>query len=244
MLELVRKIDHVYAVLDDAEAAFNFMRDDVELPVAWPYTSYGEFASGGIGLGNLNLEFVAATPGWIAQHPARLTGIAFEPALPADEALLGQLDRREIEHSPLMPTPGWTNVGLGGLGVAPFAFLCDYHFPEAKDAGRRRAALEECAGGRLAIREAAEVVVGVLSPSSAQANWQRLLDPLPADHRRWIIGSGPALRLVPHDRLEVIELKLGVDDPDVASRLWGELTADVDPLDGLPLSFTVATASA
>lgn len=241
MDQLVRKLDHVYAVLDDAEAAHRFLVDRLGLPIAWPFSSYGTFASGGVGLGNLNLEFVSAGPGEESQHPARLTGVALEPAVAADEAFLAELDRRGIEHSPLMPTPGWTNVGLACEDLGPFVFVCDYHVPAPKDALGRRALLDECGGGELRVREAAEIVLGTPNMEQSEDAWSRLLDPLePGTAERWVLGSGPALRFVSHPRMEILDLVIAVEDPEAASRRWVELAAEADPLDGLPLSFSAA----
>jgi len=235
---IVAKIDHVYAVLRDAERAHGFMVDRLRLPVAWPFSSHGSFASGGVGLGNLNLEFIAAGPGWQPLEPARLAGIAFEPAIPADDALIGHLDSLGIGHSPLMPTPGWTNVALTDDALGRFAFICDYHTSVAKDAALRQSALDACDGGRLHVRRAAEVVVGTSSLEAARQAWTRLLGDSHRDNEdTWILGTGPALRLVNHQRVEVVDLVLDVANAAEAERIWAELGDEAETLAGLPLTF-------
>lgn len=237
MTALVSRIDHVYAVLEEAEEAHRFLHEDVGLPVAWPFESYGTFASGGIALGNLNLEFLPSGPGWPARTPARITGIAFAPSRAADEQFLAELDERGVEHSPLWPTPGWTNVGIEGIGGADVRpFVCDYHFPQTKDQVFRREQLEAARGGKIRLVAARELVVGTPEPLTTAERWQRLLGPAEPDGElRWILGWGPSFRLVEHDREEVIDLVLDVASPE-AARVWAELGAE-DRLSGVPVSF-------
>ena len=54
---LAYKVDHVGVCMPGAEEAFRFCRDRLALPVAWSFAQYGAAHTGGIGLGNLNMEF-------------------------------------------------------------------------------------------------------------------------------------------------------------------------------------------
>jgi catechol 2,3-dioxygenase-like lactoylglutathione lyase family enzyme len=233
----IRKLDHVFAVLDDAPRALRFMHEVLGLPLAWPFANYGSFASGGINLGNLNLELVQAQSGRTAQHPARISGVAFEPAAPIDDAFVAGLDRRGIVHSPPMPAAAWTNIAFSNLADdGTMVFATDYHAPQAKDEALHRKPLDEAGGGRLRVLGATELVIGVVDVEAARRRWQGLLSPaVPDAAMRWALGRGPALRLVQHDQNEVLDLILEVASPD-ANRVLASLREDNDPLVGLPLS--------
>ena len=102
MSSVVARLDHVYVPFDDARAAFDVFSGELGLPVMWPFDSYGVVTSGTVVLGNLHLETLQslppsahplAPPSMTAVVPARVSGLAFEPALDVD-AVLAELDRR------------------------------------------------------------------------------------------------------------------------------------------------------
>ena len=244
-MTLLRRIDHVYVVLNDAEEAHRFLQEEVGLPVAWPFQNYGDFASGAIGLGNMNLELVSSAEDFPALHPARLVGIAFTPTADNAATFLDGLAMRGIEHSGVRPSPGWTSVSLAGEGWSDFAaFVCFYDSVdlfESDLASLRERAIEDAGGGRLGVRRVTGVVVGTADLAAAERRWRRFLAPASPDSElRWRFESGPSLRLVAHDRDEILDLILGVESGDAQAR-WAELSAD-DPLDGLPISFRVVEA--
>jgi hypothetical protein len=79
MPPIVRGIDHVFVVLDDVVGAHRTLAEELGLPVAWPVGDYGTLVSGGIGLGNANLELLRASdlsPWFARAEPARVRGIA------------------------------------------------------------------------------------------------------------------------------------------------------------------------
>jgi hypothetical protein len=99
---------------------FDVFTQHLLLPQAWPVTTNPFFTSGGIHLGNLNLELMQAGT---ENRVARWYGIAFQLApfmhsLPA-------LQERGIPHTPTQPfylvddqgwqETAWTSVFLGGL---------------------------------------------------------------------------------------------------------------------------------
>lgn len=239
---LVKKLDHVYVVLDDAEAGADFLRDQLGLPVAWPYANYGGFSSGGMGLGNLNLELIAAAPGFVAERPSRIIGVSFEPTMPIDDALVAALDEREISHLGPAPTPVWTNIGLPDLIGDTTVFATRYHSPGAADEAARRSALEKVDGGPLAIAGVAELRIGATDVDAARNRWQPLLAPaVPApgegDGLRWRLGSGPELRIVEHDEDVVLGLTLRSGARDATAAL-AAMREGNDPLAGLDLTIS------
>ena len=182
-ITIVRQIDHVYVPLDDARTAFTFLTDGLNLPEAWPFADYGVFGSGGVSLGNVNLEVLPGNnlPGGCPQHPARVTGIAFEPALEIDE-LMRAFDRRGISHTPPMPyvpvgreAPFWTNVGFD---VMEGTFVCKYHFEVAVRRKQLKNELDTRRGGALSVIEGAELVIGTRDQQRSRKRWSRLLNPV------------------------------------------------------------------
>lgn len=60
---VVVALDHVGVLAADADALFTLFAETFQLPVAWPMTDYGGFASGGVRAGTIDLEFIRAAGG-------------------------------------------------------------------------------------------------------------------------------------------------------------------------------------
>ena len=52
-IPIVRQIDHMLIVSSEAEELFSLLSDTFQLPVAWPMSDYGGFASGGVAVGGV-----------------------------------------------------------------------------------------------------------------------------------------------------------------------------------------------
>jgi hypothetical protein len=184
-------------------------------------------------LGSIKLEVIEGndvTPWSIARAPPEIQGIAFRPSAAVDDAYLADLDRRGISHTAPETferdgRPGWTNVYVTDLiGDRAGGFVCDYHLPESKDVERRRRLLADCSGGRLGVRDAAQLVISSPEPEAAGQRWQRLLGaPEPGDDLLWRLPLGPTLRVVEGDVDRVHHLDLAVRSPDEAERIWHEV---------------------
>ena len=157
---LAYKADHVGVAIAQAEPAFEFCRDQLGLPVAWQLARYGAVRSGGLGLGNLNLELLDETPLLSPRHPAAIALIAFQPAPPSVEELAATLTHRGIEYQgPITTTRGifgFTNVLVSALGV-DLTFFCTYHYPGSHDNAVRAAELAAVSGGTLGLQGVTEV---------------------------------------------------------------------------------------
>ncbi len=199
---IVRGVDHVYVPLSDAEAAYSVLTATLGLPIAWPYTPYGEFASAGVNLGNLNLEVLNDSN---VDSPTRVQGIALHPV--ATDRLVAELDHRGIAHSPTETFPPgaskdtgamWTNVTLERLSKpTTTVFTCEYHIPELYDHDSRQASLDEAGGGTLGVIGVQEIVISSPQPTEAIHQWQQLLDPIsPRGPGYWKLEHGPALRII------------------------------------------------
>ena len=58
MRALVDGVDHIFIPVADASAAFVVLTEELELPVLWPFASFGTFSSGGVSVGSIKLEVV------------------------------------------------------------------------------------------------------------------------------------------------------------------------------------------
>jgi hypothetical protein len=139
MRPLVDGVDHVYIPMTDAPDGFAVLTE-LGLPVMWPFTYFGDFASGGVSVGSIKLEVIGAngTAPWCTAHdPPRIQGIAFRPSFSVDDTYLAAVDARSIprtppERHPDARAPRWTNVYFAGLvSDTAGAFVCDDHDPRA-----------------------------------------------------------------------------------------------------------------
>ena len=242
---LVDGVDHVYVPMADAARAFAVLAGELGLPVLWPFTSCGGFASGGVSVGSIKLEVIGAdaTAPWCTPHdPPRIQGIALRPSSTVDDAYLAEVDARSIprtppEQYPDRRAPRWTNVYFRDLvSDLAGAFVCDYHLPRPRDVDLRRRLLAECAGGRLGVLDADELVIATRNVEDARVRWQRLLDPLqPAAPASWHPVVGPAITVVPRDEERVDHLALAVRSAARARAVWHGVADGA--LRGFPLRF-------
>jgi hypothetical protein len=207
---VVRQIDHVRIASSEARELFELLSVTLRLPVVWPMSDYGAFASGGVAVGNVNLEIVkdAATAGDAAK--SRWTGFALEPT-PLGTCLR-ELDARGIPHGAAAPFRKWE---LGQLPITLWktvslptvssdaceVFLCEYAADVAVRRQRLLKELESRDGGPLGIRSVREIVLGSRDVARARAAWQKLLDPTEGTAAGvWPVGGGPAIRVVQADK--------------------------------------------
>ncbi len=109
-------------------------------------------------------------------------------------------------------------IGLGEIDsllfdrIFPYGtiFLCEFNptfwkIPEERP--KKQALLQAKHGGSLGLEDVQNLIVGVTDPEGAQAQWQRLLAPLePSREEMWQFKEGPAIRLVPHQRDEILAM--------------------------------------
>lgn len=201
-------VDHFFAVSSDPASLFRVFRDNFGLPVAWPFQSYGGFASGGLSLGNTVLEFATwETPNGEALK-TEWKMLAFEPTADT-ETVIAELRRREVAHSEPdvstyrdadgKETVGWISTGLSGAGLSDIVFVCDY---KARNmvANMHQRGSEELArarGGPLGVRRLKAIEVGVTDLEVARLEWLKLID-LPGQHQGDVFhfGAGPSVHLV------------------------------------------------
>ena len=207
---LIRQIDHVLVSSAEGKTLFTLLSDTLQLPVAWPWADYGGFASGGISLGNVNLEIFQDSKRDRAGRTSSLLGFALEPGplrttLPALDAL-GITRGKPVPFRSRQPDGSnairWTTVSLPFVSSeAVNIFLCEY----THDVPARRRELQDQlrsrSGGPLTLLQVREVVYGASQSQRMQERWQTLLKPVTAASTgAWPIGPGPALRVVAAER--------------------------------------------
>lgn len=205
---LLMKVEHFYLVSDDSERLFQLFRDEFQLPVVWPFKSYGGFAGGGLSLGNVVMEFVTEKSVDGAAARTEFKGIAFEPTGDTDAAVT-ELKRRRIAYGEPEPYKyiqdgqervGWVTIELKGIPpVNAYVFICDYKQREQVAEGRSRASRELAGrgGGPLGVTSLREIVLGVKSVKEAAWDWGKMVNS-PADSTATVFsfGHGPRIRLV------------------------------------------------
>jgi hypothetical protein len=186
---LAYKVDHVGVLLPGAQAAFEFCLAQLGLPEAWAFTSDG--GTGGVGLGNLNLEWLewgkAAEP---VHQRAAIRLVCFQPAPHSIPLLTDALNRRGVPYD---GPRSWGSDAIGFTRVVPhidigleWVFFGPYHYPGLHDNAVRSAELTAVEGGRLGLRGVTEL----------RAAWNRdacaaiLGEP---DQNRWKFDTGPDL---------------------------------------------------
>jgi hypothetical protein len=219
---LLARVDHFFATSAQAEAHFNFFRDIIGLAVAWPYKSYGNFASGGLSLGNTVLEMVTWAVGEGETLQTEWKSLAFEP-VGDTEAAVAELNHRGISHSAPDVTRykdstgtdavGWINTDLTGLSPSGAVFICDY--PDRKAIHEvHRVAHDDLArrhGGPLGVIAVKEIVLGVTDLARASVQWRSLVaSPSQESDGLFSFGDGPGIRLVQADKDGMREIVVGV----------------------------------
>lgn len=134
-------------------------------------------------------------------------------------------------------------IGLGAIDSLIFdrvcpngtVFLCEYNpsfWSIPQERAKKKAQLQEKHGGSLGLVEVRELIVGVTDLEKSRGQWQRLFAPLvPTGEDEWQFKEGPALRLVPHERDEVVAMTWKVGSLERAQALLqargmiGEATA-------------------
>jgi hypothetical protein len=152
---------------------------------------------------------------------------------------------------------------LGGALTArtasahPFCFLCEFH---SFDVAASRTVVEEelgrRGGGPLGLVRTRELIVSARDAASEEERWQRLLDPVqPSQPGRWVLGDGPAIRLVEGAKDGIRAVVWEVHSTDRAAdwlrgQGWlgeerdGELSIAPEPLQGLDVRLTDADSGA
>jgi len=216
---------HVVSIHVRDQAAFDsvflFLQDVLQLPRVYGEPSKPENKEqrlyAGFSVGNAYLEpcgpYSNDAP-FSSNCPARFVGLTFSPGRSlADSAV--ELGLRNFEHSDV----------LGGGGLPKFVFLYDSLLTSKRQAvslweiqntndsvnlGFLSDSLQKTKGGALGVKRLQEVWIGYPGEANLAA-WNKFLRPCRRESDIWLVGNGPALRLVPskESQLESIVLQVG-----------------------------------
>lgn len=225
----VKRIDHILMTPEDPRGLFDFMTQELKLPIAWAFREYEGFASGGVFFGNVNLEALVMNQNNISS-PSRIAGVAFEPAGPT-AGVIEELRRRQITHGdPRTYEFGpeqskikmWTTTILHDFLPGSVVFICEYHpglFNPPAWRNTLQKKLEEVKGGPLGIEYVKELALRVKDKEKAIQKWQNLLSPyLFSPDGCFAIGDGPRIRMVESDKDYIHSIIIKVKSLDNARK--------------------------
>jgi hypothetical protein len=218
-------VDRVLIESGDPKTLFDFLAATLQLPEAWPFAENQGYVSGGLGVGNVNLEIYryARQKDAEARKPAvaHFAGLALEP-YPLSDAL-PVLSGRGIPYGTPEPyisilpdgSKGviWTTVPLPSFSKSGMSvFLYEYSTAflnldvRRKQLGNR---LTLNNGGPLGIQSVFEIAIGTANFEAGKAAWRRLLgEPVPSGN--WSVGAGPAIRLVPGAEPRILKIVIRI----------------------------------
>lgn len=246
---IVRQVDHIIVRVDtvaDAKALWSLFSEKLNLPIAWPPADYKGFFSGGVSLGNVNLEFAHDSDEPGPPHPrdngvasAKFSGLGLEPE-PLPQAI-AELERLRVRHG----TPDsyqkedesgnrstlWTTVYLDELSKKDMnIFLCEYaqdlflmSNPPRRDTEENRRylkdQLKQRGGGPIGIDSVKEIVIETSDYEATLRTWEKLLGLNAADSRGELHPTGgPAIQLTPSRRNGIQSIVVRVANLERARR--------------------------
>jgi len=208
---IVTDLNHVTTVTTETKAQklYNSLIA-LKLPSAWPFASYGAISSGGVRLGNVNVELGAGT-----SHYAGNQFVTFQP--PALTGLTAELDARGIKHGPPTPISAGSELLYTLVELPTYsqvnrltAQFCVYNFPNGRPS---RVAPPNRAG----IVNVSRVVINAKNPSS----WKKLFAPsAPSASDTYRLPGGPLVQLQLSSGNSVSALDVRVKNVAAAARAF------------------------
>jgi hypothetical protein len=216
---VVTDLNHVTTITSEkkAERLYNGLRS-LGLPSAWKFAEYGPISSGGIRIGNLNVELGSGITPKAGNQFA-----TFEP--PSLKGLTARLDARGIKHGKPIPTKAgsqllYTRVVLPSYSQVDRLTVqfCAYAFPTGKPTVKAPA-------NRAGLVNVPRVVLNTKRPNS----WAKLFAPVKPRGNTYRLPSGPLVQLNKSKANSIARLDLRVKSVSRAAR---ELRAVGIPVNG------------
>lgn len=230
--QIVERVDHILLMpgAKNARALFDFFSGDLGLPVAWPYKSFGEFASGAVYFGNVSVEIIQMD-GKI-DGGSKIAGIAFEPSVKT-EAVISALKNKKIPYEGPVPfeiNMGtskknlWTSTYLKDILPGSQVFFCEYHMINPPDERKKlNDKFAACGGGSLKIKKIREIVIAHKNLASSVPKWNELAGPAAANAEfRLAFKEGPAIKFIAGKNDSIISLIVEADSPDKIEQVLKE----------------------
>ncbi|QNA45347.1 hypothetical protein [Lacibacter sediminis] len=199
----VNKIEHFFASSPKAETLFQFFSQQLELPVVWKYQTWGDFASGGVTLGNVAFELVT----FKGADTTSFNGIALEPTYHMEE-FQKDLDKVGIAHDTIDNSNVSTDSSGTLRGWSLFTpkdvlpneanlFVCDYKERQRIIDNRKKASDKLLAtnGGGLGVVSLKEIVVSTTDFKKYDEQFAKLPGVKKVKNGLFSFSDGPDLRL-------------------------------------------------
>lgn len=223
----VKRIDHILLTPENPRGLYDFLTNELKLPVAWAFREYEGFASGGVFFGNVNCEALVMNRDSLLT-PSKIAGIAFEPEESTGHAV-DELKQRQIAYDePRTYEFGqgqskikmWTTTVLKDFLPGSVVFICEYHpglFNPPAWRNTLQKKLKEIKGGPLGIEYVKELELRVKDKKKAIQKWRNFLDPHVFSSDGCIsVGGGPKLCIVDSDKDYIHAIKIKVKSLDHA----------------------------
>ena len=199
----ITRVDHFYAESGAMDVLLGFLKDDLDLPEAWPDQDYGAFATGAVSLGNVTFEVLRfGEP--TGSGAARFAGIALEPEGDT-RSLLEWLAPRGIDHGTPQPFPPegpafFETTALPALiPEGAEVFVCDYKDRQLilRSQAENRAILAGRNGGPLGLLGVEELLVESTDLTRSLEAWSALVARTHAAGDQVLVefDSGPRIRI-------------------------------------------------
>jgi hypothetical protein len=199
----INGIDHFFVSSPKAEKLFKFFKEELRLPVAWDYKTWGSFSSGAVSLGNVSFEFVFFDSVKITKFDA----IALEARQSTEDFIL-VLDSSKVVHDTIEYNTytkkngsigGWSTLTLRNLLPENAGlFICDYKERDQVLIAitRDSAELIKQKGGSLGIICLKEIVVGSLDPINNKKELSKLPGVIRDETEVYNFKKGASIRLI------------------------------------------------
>lgn len=194
----VEKIDHILLIPDNSKELFDLFVNTFGLFVAWPYQDFGGFYSGGVNVGNVNLEMLFFED----YNFNGIFGLAFEPTVQTLDVKKGLEDRGIICGEPDTYDPRWTSLDITNILQERAIFFCEFHILTNSTFN---------SNNPMQIEKANEITINVANYKEALDYWGTLFEPVkPSPIGYWELGSGPAIKLQEGKKDEIVSIQLKV----------------------------------
>ena len=212
----VSGIDHVTTTLPvaDATALADLLTERLHLVRAWDWANYGDFASGGWRIGNVNLEVIGVAPD--SPMAPYLSDRFVTLAPTSTNGLVEELGRRGLACAPQAPQLDghgkelYTCYELTDLSDRFVAQLCAYAMGTMGADGESRA-------NPAGLRHVTDVRIGSRDVMHARSRWGSLLAPVSADpNGTFRPATGPTVTVEQAGDDDVLGFTIEVDDIDHA----------------------------
>jgi PKD repeat protein len=230
----MKQVDHLMVQVPEPEQVYTLFSRDLGLPVAWPMVDYGEFSTGGVTFGNVNMELLNGSEEMRQQglipDGNGMVGVAFQPSGPL-ASTIKTLDVYQVPHGAILPftitengtsQTLWNNLELSNMMPGSMIFYCEYTFNQTAFRQRMEQSLAAADGGALGITRMKEITVEYADPSVLE-KWQRLLPGISGRTPEFRDGGdGVTVHLVPSGRNAISSITVQVKSLEHATTVLEE----------------------